>query len=282
MPIQQPYQPWQSWSPIEPSFFRVPTWDYCPLPLPAKQIKKPKVKKARSISYWCSWYAFGRQINEKLILDQAALIKQKKLPVEYILVDDGWVKWGDWQSIDQNKFPRGLAFLSKKLGKQKFKTGLWLAPFLADKSSRLYKEHPEYFLRDQHGRLVNGFKGIPFFDRLLHPRFLLDFSKKAVREYIFESMDQMIRQWGISLLKLDFLYAPYFNPNLKNAQEASLQVRQLLGHLKKKHPQIFTIACGCPFADAVDVVDAIRISKDIGSIPPFPRFIRKNGLSLPR
>lgn len=192
-----------------------------------------------------------------------------------MLVDDGWVKWGDWKLIDTSKFSNGLSFLTKELAKKKFKTGLWLAPFLADKKSNLFKEHPEYFLRDKSGRLVNGFKSVPFFDRLLHPRFLLDFSKKEVQKYIFESMDQMVEKWGISLLKLDFLYAPYFNPHLKNAKKASNQVKKLFIYLKKKHPHVFTIACGCPFADAVHLADAIRISKDIGSVPPVPGFIRR-------
>ena len=269
------YSPWQSWSPISPSFFNIPAWDYCPLPLSPTKKKRIAKPKAKSISYWCSWYAFSRRISEKLILDQASLIKQKKMKVDYVLVDDGWAKWGDWKLIDKTKFSNGFSFLTKKLAKKKFKTGLWLAPFLADKKSNLFKEHPEYFLKDKFGRLVNGFRSVPLFDRLFHPRFLLDFSKKEVQKYIFESMDQMVEKWGISLLKLDFLYAPYFNPHLKNAKEASKQVKKLFIYLKKKHPHVFTIACGCPFNDVVHLADAIRISKDINSIPPIPSFIRK-------
>lgn len=268
------HSPWQSWSPSKPSFFGIPAWDYCPLPLPPTKRKKVKKPKAKSINYWCSWYAFSRKINEKLILEQAILIKQKKMKIDYVLIDDGWTKWGDWKLIDETKFKNGLSFLSKQLAKKKFKTGLWLAPFLAEKKSNLFKEHPEYFLRDRLGRPVNGFKSFPLLDDLFHPRFLLDFSKKEVQKHIFESMDQMIEKWGISLLKLDFLYAPYFNPHLKNAKEASKQVKKLLTYLKKKHPQTFIIACGCPFSDAVGLVDAIRISKDTGFTPLVPAFIR--------
>lgn len=272
------HSPWQSWSPAKPSLLKLPTWDYCPLPhSPSKKNKESKLQKAKakSISYWCSWYAFGRKISEKLIIEQASHIKKKGLKIDHIIIDDGWTKWGDWNQVDLSKFPDGIVSLSKKLAKKKLKTGIWLAPFLADKKSILFKEHPEYFLRSKSGKLINGFKSVPPFDILFHPQFLLDFSKKEVREYIFKSIDQIIEKWNVSLLKLDFLYAPYFNPHLKNTKAASKQVRELFIYLKNKHPQVFTIACGCSFADAVNLADAIRISKDISSIPPIPSFIRK-------
>lgn len=270
------HSPWQSWSPVKPSFFRLPTWDYCPLPhSSSKKITIEKKTKAESINYWCSWYAFGRKINEELIIAQANHIKKRGLQIDHIIVDDGWTKWGDWNRVDTKKFPNGIASLSKKLTKKKFKTGIWLAPFLADKKSILFKEHPEYFLRSKSGKLINGFKSVPPFDRIFHPQFLLDFSKKEVRQYIFNSIDQIIEKWNVSLLKLDFLYAPYFNPYLKKTKAASKQVQELFIYLKNKHPHVFTIACGCSFADAANLADAVRISKDINSIPPVPSFIRK-------
>ncbi len=270
------FQPWQSWSPAKRNIFGLPTWDYCPLPLANKKTNFLKQKSTKEpISYWCSWYAFGEKISEKIILEQASLLNKSKLKIDYILIDDGWTKWGDWHKVDEEKFPSGIGALSKKLAQKNFKTGLWLAPFLADKKSRLFKEHPEYFLRSKSGKLVNGFKSFPFFDSLLHPRFLLDFNKKEVKQFVFESLDQMMRKWNISLLKLDFLYAPYFNPHLKNADEATKQVQELLIYLKTQHPQVFTIACGCSFSDAANLADAIRISKDISAPPPMPKIFRK-------
>ena len=36
-------------------------------------------------------------------------------------------------------------------------------------------------------------------------------------------------------------------------------------HIQIKHPSVYTIACGCPFKDAQNNVNSIRISKDINS-----------------
>lgn len=225
--------------------------------------------------YWCSWYGFGEAIDANIILEQTKLARLQKLPVDTIIIDDGWTKWGDWQQPLPDKFPKGIGSVRDKITKQGFKTGLWLAPFMAAPDSQLLRDHPEFFLRDQRGRLINGFRSIPPFDQWFYCKYLLDFGKKAVRDYIFASIDQMVRDWKVDTLKLDFLYAPYFNPYLKNAGEASKQVRELLSYIRKKHPHVFIIGCGCPFDDARGLVDAIRFSKDSTAPPPHDTWLRK-------
>ena len=229
----------------------------------------------KPLGYWCSWYAFGEDISADKIHQQAKLARRLHLPIDTIMIDDGWTAWGDWQQVDQKKFPKGIGDLAEKIKALNFQPGLWLAPFLVSPKAQLLREHPEFFVRDQNGKLVNGFRSFPPLDHFIYRKYLLDFRHKAVQAYIYDSLDQIIQNWGISVLKLDFLYAPYFNPHLQNASQASTQVKQLLRYIRKKYPHIFVTACGCPFADAQGLVDSIRISKDSTAPPPHATWIRR-------
>ncbi len=275
------YTPWQSWSPAKPAWLPWPRWDYCPLPNQqspkAKQYsnKKTTLRLSKPQGYWCSWYALGEKITAEKILEQTKLCQKFKLPVDTIIIDDGWTKWGDWQAANHDKFPGGITALAREIKKLRFQPGLWLAPFLASPDSALLQQHPEFFVRDQNNRLVNGFRSFPPLDHLFYRKYLLDFGQKRVKEYIFKSLDQIIEKWGIKVLKLDFLYAPYFNSHLQTAETASRQVKQLLRYLRRQHPEVFVIACGCPFADTQGLVDAIRISKDSTAPPPTFNWLRK-------
>ncbi|GHV87739.1 hypothetical protein AGMMS50267_00990 [Spirochaetia bacterium] len=81
--------------------------------------------------------------------------------------------------------------------------GLWLAPFLVTRRSRLYTERPGWLLRDREGQpVVAGWN--PLWDRQFY---CLDLSRKDVLDYLGKMIDRAIDEWGFRYLKLDFLYA---------------------------------------------------------------------------
>lgn len=222
---------------------------------------------------WCSWYAFGSKINENKILGQAEFISDHKdtLPLDYILIDDGWTEWGDWDRINNDKFPSGFSFLTKSLAKLKFKSGIWIAPFLISPKSQICKNHKNWLVTDERGKSVEGFKLIhPTIDRLLpYKKYILDLKNPEVQNYLKQSIDNLIKNNNFNLLKLDYLYAPYFDPNL-SAEEASDLIRELLKYVRLTYPHIHIIGCGLPLIPAVGYVDSMRIGPDI-IIPHFDK-----------
>jgi hypothetical protein len=84
-----------------------------------------------------------------------------------------------------------------------------------------------------------------------------------------------IVDWGIDLLKLDFLYAPYFNPNHSSHHVPAKQIKWLLSYVKKQYPKVQTIACGAPFQESSSLVDMIRVSKDTALPPYVPSIINR-------
>lgn len=272
--MQKPTLGWQSWSPPHPKWHKLPHWDYSPFP---EYIDTSTLASSRplasSIRYWCSWYAYGTKINDHLINQTQNYIKDNHLNFSHILIDDGWCQWGDWLFPDSSKFSNFKETINK-IKKQNIKAGLWFAPFLADKKSTLYQEKPSWFLT-HHNKPIQGFRIMPLWDKITPQRYLLDFDQEDVRRFTKKWLSLAIDEWCIDLLKLDFLYAPYFDPNLLNPTKAKSHLNWLLSYIKKTYPHVQTIACGAPFADCHQLVDAIRVSKDTALPPVAPIWFNK-------
>jgi alpha-galactosidase len=164
-----------------------------------------------------SWYNHYTDISEKLILDDLdALGKTDNLiKLRYIdrgkpvvfQIDDGWEKaTGDW-GINTARFPSGFAPITAKIASAGYIPGLWLAPLLVTKQACVFKDNPEWLLRDGDGKpVVAGFN--PNWDGKY---FCLDLSRADVRDYLKALINRVIDEWGFRFLKLDFMYAGLFN-----------------------------------------------------------------------
>jgi alpha-galactosidase len=164
-----------------------------------------------------SWYNHYTRINENILLDDLGgllstdnLIKLRYLdrgkPVVF-QIDDGWERAvGDWE-IDAERFPRGLKPLAEKTETAGLIPGLWLAPFLVTKKARLFREKPQWLLRDGRGRPVRAGWN-PHWDGTYY---CLDLSLPGVLEYLGSLINRVIDDWGFRYIKLDFLYAGFLS-----------------------------------------------------------------------
>jgi alpha-galactosidase len=87
-------------------------------------------------SGWCSWYYYFQAISEAEVLANLDHLAANRgaLPVEYVQIDDGYqAEIGDWLTANE-KFPRGMKQLAGEIHARGYKTGLWLAPFIAGAS----------------------------------------------------------------------------------------------------------------------------------------------------
>ena len=205
---------------------------------------------------WCSWYSLYTAIDESLlykIFDELG-----NLPFHVLQVDDGWqIKIGDWEA--NSKFPSSMKALADKIKSTGRKAGLWLAPLIAVKSSKLFREHPDWFLRDERGKFVSA--GFNWGEQL----YGLDITHPAALAWLASLMKQ-VREWGYDYLKLDFLYAGAL-PGVRHADmshEAAYRhglkvAREAMGE------DAFLLACGAPIIPSLGLCDALRIGPDVAS-----------------
>lgn len=223
---------------------------------------------------WCSWYQYWKNVDEeKMLINIEAAKKFKELiPLEYIQLDDGYEPHnalGDWLETEPKKFPKGLKDLAHKINEAGFKAGIWLAPFLITNTSKVFREHPDWIIKDANGKKVWGawpflgsasLLGAFFWDRV----YALDLTNPEVQEWLKNIIRTLVKEFGYSYLKIDFIYAGAiegvrYNPKMTRVQayRKGLEIiREAAGE------ETFILGCGAPFGPSIGIVDAMRVSTD--------------------
>jgi alpha-galactosidase len=212
------------------------------------------IKKNGAPRVWCSWYSLYHTIDEKVLyktFDQLG-----DLPFDVLQVDDGWqVDIGDWEA--NNKFPSGMNALSQKIKSTGRRAGLWLAPLIATKSSKLFREHSDWFLHDETGKFVSA--GFNWGKQL----FALDTTHPDATSWLIALMRQ-VRVWGFDYLKLDFLYGGALKGKRMNDMPRESAYRECLQTLRKAMgADAFFLTCGTPILPAIGLCDAMRVGPDV-------------------
>jgi len=124
---------------------------------------------------WCSWNAFYTEVSEEGIRRKAEEFAEKKLPVKWVIIDDGWLSLKDRLLYDylpdRAKFPGGFARLTKDIReKTDIKWfGVWHAMMgywsgISPEGS-VARQEAEYLCRTAGGRLVpDPERGSGFYD----------------------------------------------------------------------------------------------------------------------
>lgn len=218
----------------------------------AMGIAKPKAKPAMG---WTSWYNYYPNINEKIIQANLDAIQTLVHPLNIIQIDDGYqTAVGDWLSVDPVKFPNGMKVIADKIKALGATPGIWLAPFVAQKSSDLVKNHPDWILKDAKGKpemAGYGWGG----------NVVLDSENPEVREYLRHCFDVVLNTWGFGLVKLDFLYAAALgsHPTKTRGQRSA----EAIDFLREIVGDKLILGCGVPLGSAFGKFEYCRIGPDV-------------------
>ena len=208
-------------------------------------------KYSEKIFGYTSWYNYYQNINEEIILrDLEGLDSRFNL----FQIDDGYETFvGDWLDIDKNKFPNGFEAIVKKIHEKGYKAGIWLAPFVAEEKSKLFREHKELFKRDKKNNLVKAGGNWSGF-------YLLDMDNKDTLAYIEKCLRYYI-DLGFDFFKLDFLYAVtlprYYDKTKAMATEKAYKfVRDILENK-------LILGCGAIPSTSSSYFDYLRVGPDV-------------------
>ena len=219
---------------------------------------------------WCSWYYYYTLASQDSFLENAAFLSnhRKELPLEMVQLDDGYLSQkghnsciGDWDA--QNKrFKNGLAWLANEIKADGFKPGLWVAPFLVSNASKLYKEHPDWVIRDRQGKPFEVNFNVEW--GLFNKIYGLDCTHPEVQQWLRALFKTIVEEWGFQYIKLDFLYAAavdgtFYDKSMNRIQayRKGLEIiRETVGD------NIFLLGCGAPLGPSIGLLNGMRVSGD--------------------
>jgi len=221
-----------------------------------------KARRAAPLTGWCSWYFAFWKVSEKIATDNLAVMDDWKGLLTAFQIDDGYeTAVGDWRSWNKKFVGRPKDFTGRVRGKG-LTPGLWLAPFLVSRGSKLFREHPDWVVRNRHGRPVIAFIHPVWKGRIIYA---LDATHPGVQKWLRQTVRAIVHDQGFTYLKLDFLYAAAL-PGLRNDRAATgaAALRRGLEIIREEAGEsAYLLGCGCPLGPAVGLVDAMRVSPDV-------------------
>lgn len=207
------------------------------------------------IAGYSSWYNRYRNITEDTIREDLDGCRSLFSAGDLFQIDDGWEpKVGDWLETDREKFPNGLKSMVDDIHDCGFRAGLWLAPFVCEKESVIYREHPDWMLKVDGRPWCCGSNWSGFYS--------LDIDNPEVLDYLRKVFGRVLDEWGFDLVKLDFLYgaAPFGNAGESRAG----RMYRAMNLLRSWCGENQILGCGVPVMPAFGVVDYCRIGCDVG------------------
>ncbi len=214
---------------------------------------------------WCSWYFYFTSIDEAETRANLAAMDRvsSRMPVDYVMVDDGHQRHiGDWLDTNDD-FPSGMAAVAEAITATGRDAGIWLAPFIVDPTSTVARSHPDWILRTERGRPVRALWNVLWNrTRFMHA---LDTTLPEVQTWLRDVARTLRHDWGYRVLKLDFCYAAALPGRRSDptATRASALRAGLDAVRAGAGDDAFLLGCGLPLGPAVGVVDGMRIGPDV-------------------
>lgn len=213
--------------------------------------KKMKPKSDRKLFGYTSWYNHYQKINETIILNA---LEKADPRFELFQIDDGYeTHVGDWLHVDKRKFPNGLEPIIDKIKEKNMLSGIWLAPFVAETNSDIFKNHYDYIAKYSNGKPVfAGGNWSKFYSLDLDNPDAVEYIKKCLKHY---------KDLGFDFFKLDFLYGASKKPmkgktHAETAEFAYNLINEVIGDR-------LILGCGAIISNSYMKFDYLRIGPDI-------------------
>ncbi|CAK4067332.1 glycoside hydrolase family 36 protein [Vibrio sp. 16] len=212
---------------------------------------------------WCSWYAYYAEVNQDNIYHNLEVMSADAKQLEYVLLDDGYQAFmGDWLT-PSDKFPSGVRAVIEAIKAKGKKPAIWLAPFIAQPESELFKQHPDWFVKHQDGRLLKA-EEVTYAGWRCTPWYVLDTSNPEVQEHLTHVVRVMREEWGIELFKLDANYWGTLKGQRYQTGTTGIEAYRMgMEAIAEGAGDAWILGCNAPMWPSLGLVDAMRVSDDV-------------------
>jgi alpha-galactosidase len=213
---------------------------------------------------WCSWYCFGPRVTAQNIYDNLDYIKTNIPTLKYIQLDDGYQPhMGDWLEVGSS-FGGNVQQVLHTIRDKGFEPAIWVAPFICDSNSNIFKQHPDWLVKDKSGKPLRS-DLVTFGGWRLKPWYVLDGTHPEVQRHFEQLFRTMRNDWGVTYFKLDANFWGAIHGGVyydKNATRVEAYRRGMAAILKGTR-DAFILGCNHPLWPSLGLVHGSRSSMDI-------------------
>lgn len=216
-----------------------------------------KNKPHKKIYGWTSWYYYYRNIEPDELIKNIEHIKNLPFKLDFFQIDDGYQESvGEW--VENDKFKGRLKEIASRLNDLGITPGIWLAPYVCEKNSKIFKEHKDWLIKDKNGNP----KPVGFNPTWSGYFYALDPMKIEVIDYLTEKITTL-KELGFRMFKFDFLYSlmakPYGEENFTRMERFNKGMETLRSAIGKESK---LLGCGAPLIMEKGFYDYFRIGPD--------------------
>jgi alpha-galactosidase len=213
---------------------------------------------------WCSWYCFGPRVTATQVLDNLDAIAKSAPGLKYVQIDDGYQPaMGDWL-LTGPAFGGGVQDVLGKIRERGFEPAIWVAPFVAEESSALFRGHPDWFVRGDDGRPLRSDR-VTFGGWRRGPWYALDGTHPEAQRHLEHVFRTMRESWGCTYFKLDANFwgaihgGAFHDPGATRVEA----YRRGMEAVRRGAGEAFILGCNHPIWASLGLVHGSRSSNDI-------------------
>ena len=232
-------------------------------------------RNSRRPAVFCTWYFYELNVTYEDVKTNLEIMKKRRLPYDVFQIDEGWeVTLGEYEP--NSKFPVSMASLAKEIKEAGFVPGIWSSPFVAHESATVWRNHPEWILKDKDGEPCL----FPMNDTVYY---VFDITDSSTWDYFRELYHRFTFEWGYTYHKLDFTRAAVIYEDAdfsdKRITLASAYYKAVKAIREGMGEDAFFLMCGGLYDPIIGLVDAQRTGSDVLSM--WSSNINKNGKTAP-
>jgi len=213
---------------------------------------------------WCSWQCFGPGVTSNDVKANVGAIADKLPELKYVQIDDGYqAKTGDWLETGTS-FGGGVRQVLDQIRASGLEPAIWVAPFVATEDSKLFKDHPDWFVQDDQGEPLRSDR-VTFGGWHKLPWYVLDGTNPGAQEYLEHVFHTMRTEWGCTYFKMDAITwgaikGGHFHDPTATRVEA---FHRGMDAIRRGAGDGFLLGCNHPMWPSIGYVDAQRSGMDI-------------------
>jgi alpha-galactosidase len=224
----------------------------------------PPLKMAAPPTGWCSWYCFGPTVTAQQVLDNLDVIAKSMPALKYVQIDDGYQSaMGDWLDTGA-AFGGNVRTVLAEIKRRGFEPAIWVAPFVAEEKSNVFRQHPDWFITDAAGAPLRSDR-VTFGGWRRGPWYALDGTHPGVQEHFTRVFKTMREEWGCTYFKLDAnfwgaMHGGRFHDSRASRIEA---YRRGMQAVLRGSGDSFILGCNHPIWPSTGLIHGSRSSNDI-------------------